>query len=134
MIEASQRCRKRPDVAVLAGGAWGGATWYEDRLRRQAFETGHGRIHAGHIPSSVVRQAWPDFDAPFTCLSENCGVTEPLYAGIPTIAARVGGLPEVIDEVWGWFHRGRPTPGGSDRRIAANLPHYRTLARRGHER
>jgi glycosyltransferase involved in cell wall biosynthesis len=45
-----------------------------------------------------VRQAWADFDiAVHVPLSENCGgVLEPLLAGVPTIAGRVGGLPEVV--------------------------------------
>jgi glycosyltransferase involved in cell wall biosynthesis len=126
-------------VGVLAGGAWGGATWYEDRLRRQALATGNGRIKMpGHLPSSVVRRAWPDFDcAIHVPLSENCGgVIEPLYAGVPTIASRVGGLPEVvIDDV-----TGKLVPSRSPRALAAailqvlgNLPHYRALALRGHE-
>jgi glycosyltransferase involved in cell wall biosynthesis len=141
MIEAlGSVVRKRPDVVgVLAGGAWGGATWYEDRLRRQAFETGHGRIQMpGHIPSSVVRQAWPDFDcAIHVPLSENCGgVLEPLHAGIPTIAARVGGLPEVvIDEVTGKLVPSRSPDALAEAivQVLANLPHYQTLAHRGHE-
>lgn len=44
--------------------------------------------------------AWHDFDlAVHVPSSENCGgVVEPLQAGVPVIAARVGGLPEVVFE------------------------------------
>ena len=37
-------------------------------------------------------------------ISENCGgVIELLAAGVPTVASRVGGLPEVVhDGVTGW--------------------------------
>lgn len=141
MIEAlGSVVRKRSDtVGVLVGGAWDGATWYEDRLRKQALDVGHGRIKMpGHLPSYVVQQAWPDFDcAIHVPLSENCGgVLEPLHAGVPTIAARVGGLPElVIDEV-----TGKLIPPRSPKALAAaisqvldKLGHYRALARRGYQ-
>ena len=41
---------------------------------------------------------WPDFDvAVHVPTSENCGgVFEPLLATVPTIAGRVGGLPELV--------------------------------------
>ncbi len=52
----------------------------------------------GAFSSEEVRCSWPDFDcAVHVPLSENCGgVVEPLRAGVPTVAARVGGLPEVV--------------------------------------
>jgi glycosyltransferase involved in cell wall biosynthesis len=53
----------------------------------------------------TVPRLWPDFDcAVHVPISENCGgVIEPLVAGVPTIASRVGGLPEVVlDGLTGW--------------------------------
>jgi glycosyltransferase involved in cell wall biosynthesis len=140
MIEAlGMVVRERRDVVgVLVGGAYGKAGWYEERLQRQALRAGNGRIlMPGHLPSSVVQDAWPDFDcAIHVPLSENCGgVLEPLYAGVPTIAARVGGLPEVvIDDV-----TGKLVPWGTPALLAAaindvldDMPHYRALASQGH--
>ncbi|MQA30968.1 MAG: glycosyltransferase [Luteitalea sp.] len=132
--------RTRPDVVgVLVGGAFAGATWYEERLRRRALEAGQGRIlMPGPLSAAGVGQAWPDFDCAIHApLSENCGgVLEPLYAGVPTIGARVGGVPElVIDEI-----TGKLVPPASPAALAealvqvlGDLPHYRILARRGHE-
>lgn len=94
--------RKRDDViGVLAGGPWGSAARYQDRLRRLADTAGKGRIlMPGHLPHSEVQDSWPDFDcAIHVPMSENCGgVVEPLLAGVPTIAGDVGGLPEVVHD------------------------------------
>jgi glycosyltransferase involved in cell wall biosynthesis len=45
-----------------------------------------------------VTGAWGDFDlAVHVPVSENCGgVVEPLLAGVPVVASKVGGLPEVV--------------------------------------
>jgi glycosyltransferase involved in cell wall biosynthesis len=62
---------------------------------------GAGRIlMPGHLASEEVASAWHDFDlAVHVPSSENCGgVVEPLQAGVPVIASRVGGLPEVVFE------------------------------------
>ena len=92
--------RRRPDVVgVLVGGPWGGALSYEERLRKRAWAVGRDRIRmTGFMPSHEVSLAWPDFDlAIHVPLSENCGgVVEPLLAEVPVIAARTGGLPEVV--------------------------------------
>jgi glycosyltransferase involved in cell wall biosynthesis len=92
--------RQRSDViGILAGGPWGGAEHYHDRLRRLAESVGKGRIlMPGHWSPAEVREYWPDFDcAMHVPISENCGgVVEPLAAGVPTIAGMVGGLPEVV--------------------------------------
>jgi glycosyltransferase involved in cell wall biosynthesis len=52
----------------------------------------------GYFSGDEVRQSWPDFDcAVHIPHSENCGgVVEPFSAGVPVIAAAVGGLPEVV--------------------------------------
>ncbi len=92
--------RKNPTVlGVLAGGAWGNAFWYEERLRRRAKQVGDGRIRLpGPLSPDESRVAWRDFDlAVHVPLSENCGgVVEPLLAGRPVVASNVGGIPEVV--------------------------------------
>jgi glycosyltransferase involved in cell wall biosynthesis len=52
----------------------------------------------GYLPVEEIRQMWADFDvAVHVPTSENCGgVGEPMLAGVPTIAGRIGGLPEVV--------------------------------------
>jgi glycosyltransferase involved in cell wall biosynthesis len=92
--------KRRSDVVgVLIGGVFGHAPWYEKRLRAQARDAGNGRIRMpGALSYSEIAAMWSDFDcAVHVPLSENCGgVVEPLLASVPTIAARVGGLPEVV--------------------------------------
>lgn len=102
VIDALARvCAQRRDVTgLLVGSEWGGGHGYEDRLRRRA-AAGAGRIiMPGHLAPEDVPGAWSDFDlAVHVPSSENCGgVVEPLLAGVPVIAARVGGLPEVVIE------------------------------------
>jgi glycosyltransferase involved in cell wall biosynthesis len=91
---------QRPDVVgVLIGGAAPKSAWYEQRLRERARAVGGDRIvMTGYLPVEEIRQMWPDFDiAVHVPISENCGgVGEPMLAGVPTIAGRVGGLPEVV--------------------------------------
>jgi glycosyltransferase involved in cell wall biosynthesis len=129
---------KRPDVlGVLVGGTWGSSRWYENRLRARAQAVGGGRIiMPGLLPRLDVRRVWADFDcAIHVPLSENCGgVVEPLLAGVPTIAGRVGGLPEVVmDGV-----TGRTVPIRKPAELAsaildvlANPMAYRALASNG---
>jgi glycosyltransferase involved in cell wall biosynthesis len=84
---------------VLAGGPWGSANRYFEHLREQAGKLAPGRILLpGPLSPGDVLSAWKEFDcAVHVPLSENCGgVVEPLLAGIPVIAGRVGGLPEVV--------------------------------------
>jgi glycosyltransferase involved in cell wall biosynthesis len=93
--------RRRDDVVgVLIGSIFGaGNTQYESQLRKRAESAGPGRIiMPGYFGIAEVQQSWPDFDcAVHVPMSENCGgVIEPLQAGVPTIASRVGGLPEVV--------------------------------------
>jgi glycosyltransferase involved in cell wall biosynthesis len=103
LIGALASCCRRDDrvVGVIAGGAWAGAVWYERRLRDLASALAGGRIlMPGPLPSEEARSAIADFDCvAHVPTSENCGgVIEPLLAGVPVVAARVGGLPEVVRE------------------------------------
>jgi glycosyltransferase involved in cell wall biosynthesis len=95
-------CKSREDVTgVLVGSQWGQGDLYQKKLMRRAASAGPGRIlMPGHLASEEVSSAWRDFDlAVHVPTSENCGgVVEPLQAGVPVIAARVGGLPEVVFE------------------------------------
>jgi glycosyltransferase involved in cell wall biosynthesis len=96
----------RPNVyGVLLGGPWDNADTYFESLRRRAATAAPGRILLpGPIPPKDAVNVWREFDcAVHVPLSENCGgVVEPLLAGVPVVAGRVGGLPEVIiDDVTG---------------------------------
>jgi len=94
--------RQRSDaMGVLIGGAVGQSSAYERRLRERARRAAGDRIlMTGYLPMEEVRQMWPDFDvAVHVPISENCGgVGEPMLAGVPVIAGRVGGLPEIVIE------------------------------------
>lgn len=139
LIEAlGQVVRSRANVVgVLIGGAWGGAHSYEQTLRRRAAAAGNGRIlMPGAWEHEWVTKAWCGFDcAVHVPLSENCGgVVEPLLAGVPTVAAHIGGLPEVIMDGL----TGRLTTAGRPREIAQavlevldNLERHRALAAEG---
>jgi len=101
VIEAiSQVQRVRDDVwGVFVGETFGGSRRYEQKLRRLAQTRGGRKIlMPGKFNSAEVGLSWPDFDcAMHVPLSENCGgVVEPLLARVPTIASKVGGLPEVV--------------------------------------
>lgn len=126
-------------VGLLVGGAWGGARRYEERLRARALALGGGRIRmTGALPHEQVRAAWCDFDvAIHVPLSENCGgVHEAMVAGVPVIAGRVGGLPELVQD----GSTGRTVPTRCPEALAravldtvADLESARALARNGRE-
>ena len=90
--------QKRQDVTgLLIGGAWKNKTWYENKLRCRAHKWSQQIKLPGYI-SGEEFNSWELFDvAVHAPLSENCGgVVEPLLSGVPTIASRTGGLPEVV--------------------------------------
>lgn len=100
--------QRHPHVlGVLVGGQWGGGHAYEQRLHRRATaRVGERVLFTGYVPGDRAPAFWDDFDcAVHVPISENCGgVVEPLLHGVPTIASRVGGLPEVvIDGLTGWL-------------------------------
>lgn len=100
--------QSRDDVfGLLVGGQWGGKTSYENRLHARAERVAKDRIKfAGRVSPQDALALWGEFDcAVHVPVSENCGgVVEPLAHGVPTIASRVGGLPEVVvNGITGWL-------------------------------
>jgi glycosyltransferase involved in cell wall biosynthesis len=131
-------CGRRPDVTgVLVGGEWGGGHRYEDSLRLRAMRVGKGRILLpGRLSPAGVATAWPDFDCAIHFpLSENTGgVHEALLNGVPTIAGRVGALPEiVIDGMTGKLIDDRSPACVAEAilEVLDDLPRYRRLAATG---
>jgi glycosyltransferase involved in cell wall biosynthesis len=92
-------------LAVIAGCQWGNGRSYEARLRHTAEQLLGGSVHfLGHRMD--VPAIYADLDvAVHPSLSENLGgAGESLLAGVPTIATRVGGLPDVVrDGETGWL-------------------------------
>jgi glycosyltransferase involved in cell wall biosynthesis len=97
----------RSDIrAVIVGGAWGNAAWYEARVRHRG-----ARLCDGYLSFLGVRRdvpaLYPDLDlAVVPSHSENVpyGAVEPLLSGVPVIATNVGGLPDLVEEKrTGWL-------------------------------
>jgi glycosyltransferase involved in cell wall biosynthesis len=90
---------------VIIGGPWGNAAWYEDRLRYLGTRNCDGSLKFLGIRTDVPA-LYPDLDlAVVPSLSENVGgAVEPLLSGVPVIATKVGGLPDLIrDGETGWL-------------------------------
>jgi len=137
LIEAlAEVTAKRPDTyGVLIGGTLPGYPQsYEHFLRAKAANVAGGRvIMPGYFSPGEVAESWPDFDcAVHVPSSENCGgVVEPLAAGVPVIAANVGGLPEVvIDSVTGKIIKERSPRvlAESIVQVMSNVEHWRRRA------
>jgi glycosyltransferase involved in cell wall biosynthesis len=134
----AQVVAQRDDVVgLIIGGQWGGGDGYERRLKARAAKAGRGRIiMTGRLPAAQAKSAWVDFDvAVHVPTSENCGgVIEPLMAGVPVIAARTGGLPEVIlDGMTGTLVESR-NPSQLAQKInsvLADLPGHKAMAEQG---
>lgn len=133
-------CRKRSDVTgVLLGKQWGRGKSYERRLaRRAASAAGASILLPGHVAQEKTGSLWADFDcAVHVPVSENCGgVVEPLAYGVPIVASRVGGLPEVVlDGVTGWMVQPDDPAGLAETilEVLANPSEARRRARLGRE-
>ena len=115
----------------MVGGAWAGAEDYERSLRQEARRSCGDRIlFLG--PRRDVADLYPEFDvAVHPSLSENVGgAVESLVAGIPTIATRVGGFPDLVrDGETGWLVPPRD-PERLARAIQAALRNPEEAARR----
>jgi glycosyltransferase involved in cell wall biosynthesis len=106
-IAAVQLVREaRSDIrAVIIGGAWGNAAWYENRLRQLGSRLCDGSLTFLGFRRDVPA-LYPDLDlAIVASFSENVGgAVEPLLSGVPVIATNVGGLPDLIEEnKTGWL-------------------------------
>jgi glycosyltransferase involved in cell wall biosynthesis len=120
--------------AVIIGGAWGNASWYEQRLRYLG-----ERICGGFLTflgtRSDVSAIYPDLDlAVVPSYSENCGgAVEPLLSGVPVVATNVGGLPDLVqDGKTGWSVPPR-NPGALARGITNALQNRVEARRRASE-
>lgn len=99
------RSQGRNVVGVFVGGAWAGATGYEQRVRAY----GESRLgDAAHFLGSRhdVPYLYPDFDVvAHPSHSENVGgAAESQLLAIPTVATNVGGFPDlVVPGETGWL-------------------------------
>lgn len=105
-------------LGVFVGGAWAGATGYEQQVRAY----GAKRLgEAAHFlgTRSDVASLYPAFDvAAHPSHSENVGgAVESLLLRVPTVATTVGGFPDLVrDEETGWL-----VPPRSPERLAAAI-------------
>lgn len=90
---------------LVVGAQWGPGTAYEHRLRQHASRlVGDGVVFLGL--RNDVPAIYADLDvAVHPSLSENLGgAAESMLAGVPTVATRVGGLTDLVqDSVTGWL-------------------------------
>lgn len=107
LIDAFKLClENNPNIrCVIVGGAWDNATKYEAAVRKYArLRCGDRVIFLG--TRHDVPDIYPDFDvAVHPSHSENVGgAVESCLLGIPTIATRVGGFPDLVrDGETGWL-------------------------------
>lgn len=90
--------RSHPEVVGLViGGPWGGAQRYVDRVKKYARKhCPGGLVFTGHRADlkAVYRELAV---AVHPSHSENLGgAAESLAAGVPTVATRVGGFPDIV--------------------------------------
>jgi glycosyltransferase involved in cell wall biosynthesis len=107
LIDAFSICLdKNSDIrCVIVGGPWNNATDYEKSVRKYAQNRcGDKVVFLG--TRSDVADIYADFDvAVHPSLSENVGgAVESLLLGVPTIATRVGGFPDLVrNNETGWL-------------------------------
>lgn len=107
LIDAIAICQERIRdlLCVIVGGAWNNESSYERALHDYARQKcGDSVVFLG------TRHDVPDLYADFNVVahpshSENVGgAAESLLLGVPTIATRVGGFPDIVrDGVTGWL-------------------------------
>jgi glycosyltransferase involved in cell wall biosynthesis len=123
---------------VFVGGAWGRGQAYEARVRAYAQRRLGAAAHFLGTRGDVA-QLYHEFEvAVHPSHSENVGgAVESLLMGIPTIATRVGGFPDLVaDGETGWLVPPR-APAALAEAIAAALAdpgRAAALARHGRER
>ena len=99
LIDALAICMKSDPtlVGVFIGGAWNGATTYEERVREYARQRlGKRAFFLG--TRDDVADLYADFDVVVhPSHSENVGgAAESLLLAVPTIATNVGGFPDLV--------------------------------------
>lgn len=90
--------RSRPDAtAVMVGGAWNGADAYADTVTARGRRVlGDGAVFIGTRPGAAYLYRGLDV-AVHPSHSENLGgAAESLMYGVPTVATRVGGFPDLV--------------------------------------
>ena len=130
--------KKLPNLhGVIIGGAWNGATKYEKHLRELGRRQCNGYLTFLGTRSDVPA-LYPDLDlAVVPSHSENLGgAVEPLLSGVPIIATKVGGLPDLVQEgASGRLVPPRNPQAIADAMVAAlqNRAETQRLAVAGHE-
>jgi glycosyltransferase involved in cell wall biosynthesis len=106
-IDAAAFCLQQTSdiLFVVVGGPWNGAVKYERRIREYAAKRCADRVIFLGTRNDVA-DLYPDFDVVVhPSHSENVGgAVESLLLGVPTIATRVGGFPDLVhDGKTGWL-------------------------------
>lgn len=107
LIDAFRLCLdKNPDLrCIVVGGAWNNATAYQSEVMAYGQrKCGNKLVFLGN--RTDVADLYADFDvAVHPSHSENVGgAVESLLLGVPTIATRVGGFPDLVqDNITGWL-------------------------------